>query len=513
MSVTPRERSRTAGGTDPGPWVSIRVRASTRAGGAAADAVAAPTPTAAAADEAVSPRAVSRSSSACRARDSRPVSVPSFHPSRSAASGWRTPSRSHSTNAVRSASAAGATSSWTAASRSPHGRVGDRVGRPPGRPPPLPLLAPHGRPPGLQARPGRRRRAATPPSGRRADPAGRRGPGPGTWPGRRPRRRRRAAAGAGRRPTPSARAGGPDSANAVSSWSAANRRSRSASATRGRPPRRRGPRRGGATVSSGESVHVPIVPAAPKFLHVVQEKLTTRGHSDSALPIERRQDSNAAVPVCASVSLSVQLLRRSLPCPPRPPPPAKKHAPPPRQGPAAVHRRQVGRQRLAARPSRRINPATGEAICQVAEGDKADVDLAVKAARKAFEDGPWPKMNAARARPAARTSSPTSIEKNTDELAALESLDNGKPYRRRARRRPAADDQVLPLLRRLGRQDPRQDDPDRRHLLLLHAARAGRRRRPDHPVELPAADAGVEVGPGPGDAATPSCSSPPSRRR
>src|SRR5437868_8222143 len=41
------------------------------------------------------------------------------------------------------------------------------------------------------------------------------------------------------------------------------------------------------------------------------------------------------------------------------------------------------------------NPATGETICQVAEGDKADVDLAVKAARKAFEDGPWPRMSAA----------------------------------------------------------------------------------------------------------------------
>src|SRR5580698_7359391 len=40
------------------------------------------------------------------------------------------------------------------------------------------------------------------------------------------------------------------------------------------------------------------------------------------------------------------------------------------------------------------NPATGEVICQVAEGDKADIDLAVKAARKAFEDGPWPRMNA-----------------------------------------------------------------------------------------------------------------------
>src|SRR6266487_4361453 len=40
-----------------------------------------------------------------------------------------------------------------------------------------------------------------------------------------------------------------------------------------------------------------------------------------------------------------------------------------------------------------INPATGKTICQVAEGDKADVDLAVKAARKAFESGPWSKMS------------------------------------------------------------------------------------------------------------------------
>src|SRR5690348_13482946 len=42
-----------------------------------------------------------------------------------------------------------------------------------------------------------------------------------------------------------------------------------------------------------------------------------------------------------------------------------------------------------------LNPTTGEVICQVAEGDKADIDLAVKAARKAFEDGPWPRMSGA----------------------------------------------------------------------------------------------------------------------
>ena len=75
-----------------------------------------------------------------------------------------------------------------------------------------------------------------------------------------------------------------------------------------------------------------------------------------------------------------------------------------------------------------LNPATGETICQVAEGDKADIDLAVKAARKAFEDGPWHKMNASdRGRLLNRLAD--LIEQNKEELAALESLDNGKPYR------------------------------------------------------------------------------------
>src|SRR5437879_13924077 len=41
-----------------------------------------------------------------------------------------------------------------------------------------------------------------------------------------------------------------------------------------------------------------------------------------------------------------------------------------------------------------VNPATGETICHVAEGDKADIDLAVKSARKAFEEGPWRRMHA-----------------------------------------------------------------------------------------------------------------------
>jgi aldehyde dehydrogenase (NAD+) len=74
-----------------------------------------------------------------------------------------------------------------------------------------------------------------------------------------------------------------------------------------------------------------------------------------------------------------------------------------------------------------VNPSTGDAICQVAEGDKADVDLAVKAARKAFEEGPWPRMSAAE-RGRLLNKLADAIETNREELAALESLDNGKPY-------------------------------------------------------------------------------------
>src|SRR5271168_4001592 len=68
-----------------------------------------------------------------------------------------------------------------------------------------------------------------------------------------------------------------------------------------------------------------------------------------------------------------------------------------------------------------INPATGEPICRVAEGDKADIDLAVAAARKAFEEGPWSKMNASE-RGRLLNKLADLIEKHQVELAGLESL-------------------------------------------------------------------------------------------
>ena len=73
-----------------------------------------------------------------------------------------------------------------------------------------------------------------------------------------------------------------------------------------------------------------------------------------------------------------------------------------------------------------FNPATGEVLCRVPEGHREDIDQAVKAARYAFEQGPW------------RTLTPSErgkllwkladlMEQRTEDFAQLESLDNGKP--------------------------------------------------------------------------------------
>jgi aldehyde dehydrogenase (NAD+) len=73
-----------------------------------------------------------------------------------------------------------------------------------------------------------------------------------------------------------------------------------------------------------------------------------------------------------------------------------------------------------------VNPSTGEELCQVAEADASDVDNAVRAARAAFDRGPWRKLPASeRGRLLHRLAD--LIESHTDELARLESLDNGKP--------------------------------------------------------------------------------------
>jgi acyl-CoA reductase-like NAD-dependent aldehyde dehydrogenase len=73
-----------------------------------------------------------------------------------------------------------------------------------------------------------------------------------------------------------------------------------------------------------------------------------------------------------------------------------------------------------------VNPANEEVLALIAEGDKADIDAAVKAARKAFEEGKWPNMGPhQRARLLFKIAD--LIDAHAEELAELETLDNGKP--------------------------------------------------------------------------------------
>ncbi|PKR82636.1 aldehyde dehydrogenase family protein [Heyndrickxia camelliae] len=72
------------------------------------------------------------------------------------------------------------------------------------------------------------------------------------------------------------------------------------------------------------------------------------------------------------------------------------------------------------------NPATGETLATVYEGGPEDIDRAVKAARKAFDEGKWTKMSAA-ARSRLMYKLADLMEEHKDALAQLETLDNGKP--------------------------------------------------------------------------------------
>lgn len=74
------------------------------------------------------------------------------------------------------------------------------------------------------------------------------------------------------------------------------------------------------------------------------------------------------------------------------------------------------------------NPATGEVLATVFEAGPEDIDRAVRAARKAFDEGPWSKMSASE-RSRLMYKLADLMEANSAELAQLETLDNGKPIR------------------------------------------------------------------------------------
>ena len=96
---------------------------------------------------------------------------------------------------------------------------------------------------------------------------------------------------------------------------------------------------------------------------------------------------------------------------------------------AGPHELLIGSERVPAADGRTfetIDPATGEPIAEVSHAGAEDVDRAARVARAAFDDGPWRKLPAAeRARLIQALAD--LIEEHTEELAELESLDNGKP--------------------------------------------------------------------------------------
>ncbi|XP_004287091.1 PREDICTED: aldehyde dehydrogenase family 2 member C4-like [Fragaria vesca subsp. vesca] len=74
-----------------------------------------------------------------------------------------------------------------------------------------------------------------------------------------------------------------------------------------------------------------------------------------------------------------------------------------------------------------IDPRTGEVITRIAEGDKEDVDVAVKAARAAFDHGPWPRMPGAE-RGRIMLKFADLIDEHAEELAKLDTIDAGKLF-------------------------------------------------------------------------------------
>jgi phenylacetaldehyde dehydrogenase len=109
-------------------------------------------------------------------------------------------------------------------------------------------------------------------------------------------------------------------------------------------------------------------------------------------------------------------------------------APQPEPGAAATrflkrtHRLLIGGEWVESKSDQRVpvtDPATGRQISSVPDANAADVDRAVRAARQAFEKGPWPEMLPVQ-REALLWKLADLIDKNAEELAELESLNNGK---------------------------------------------------------------------------------------
>jgi betaine-aldehyde dehydrogenase len=85
-------------------------------------------------------------------------------------------------------------------------------------------------------------------------------------------------------------------------------------------------------------------------------------------------------------------------------------------------------QRRVGGSLRCLNPANNELLAVVADGDEKDAQTAIGHARRAFDEGPWPRMRAPE-RAGYLFKLADLIDKSADALAELETRNNGKPLR------------------------------------------------------------------------------------
>ncbi len=137
-----------------------------------------------------------------------------------------------------------------------------------------------------------------------------------------------------------------------------------------------------------------------------------------------------------------------------------------------------------------ISPITGKPVCQIARSQAADIELALDAAHKAKDA--WGNTAPAK-RAEILNKIADRMEENLKVLAAVETIDNGKPIRETTLRRHSARHRPFPLFRRLRPRAGRLAVGDRSRHRRLSLSRAARRGRPDHPVELPDPDGYVEA--------------------
>ncbi len=139
-----------------------------------------------------------------------------------------------------------------------------------------------------------------------------------------------------------------------------------------------------------------------------------------------------------------------------------------------------------ARRFEALNPSTNEVLAEVADGGRREIDAAVAAARRAFDEGPWPRLSAAQRATALRRIAAL-LREHAQEFIEAEVLDIGLPITQMgglAARAAANFDYYAGVVSELSWTRV----PGRRRVPQLHDSQAGRRRRADHAVER-AADA------------------------